>query len=358
MKIVGRFQHLSSSRRNEAHKMQSAPTFYVVPGSTVKRVIDDNKQQVFDAVEAAYRLHDSADTVNPPSYFLQYPDKPSARIIALPAHLGGGVQKSGIKWISSFPQNKSSNLARASAVLILNDATTGYPLACLEASLISATRTAASAALAAEHISPHPFEGTLAVIGTGVIARTTIEWLLFRNWKFMKISLYDVDRKEAEQFSKWLSDHHDIQAVIQDRLEDTLSDSSLILFTTTTLAPYLADEKLFEHSPTVLHLSLRDICVNVILASQNIVDDVGHCLQAKTSLHLTEMATGNRDFVSGSLVDLLEKKFQPDHERSRIFSPFGLGVLDLAVGNFVFEAATLSGEAVAVPDFFSNSTRW
>jgi ornithine cyclodeaminase len=51
------------------------------------------------------------------------------------------------------------------------------------------------------------------------------------------------------------------------------------------------------------------------------------------------MAIGNRDFVSGSLVDLLEKKFKLDHDRPRIFSPFGLGVLDLAVGNFVLEAS-------------------
>ena len=244
--------------------MLSAPTFYVVPGSTVKRVIDDNKKQVFDAVEAAYRLHGSGNTLNPDSYFLRYPDRPSARIIALPAHLGGAVQKSGIKWISSFPENKASNLARASAVLILNDATTGYPLACIEASLISATRTAASAALAAEHISPNPFKGILGVIGTGVIARTTVQWLLFRNWKFRKIKLYDVDRKEAEHFSRWLRDQHNLQADIQDRLEGAISDSSLILFTTTTLDPYLADEKLFEHCPTVLHLSLRYICVNVI----------------------------------------------------------------------------------------------
>ena len=122
--------------------MPSAPTFHVIPGSTVKRVIDDNKKQVFDAVEAAYRLHGSGNTLNPDSYFLRYPDRPSARIIALPAHLGGAVQKSGIKWISSFPENRASNLARASAVLILNDATTGYPLACIEASLISATSTA------------------------------------------------------------------------------------------------------------------------------------------------------------------------------------------------------------------------
>ncbi len=338
--------------------MAAAPTFYVVSGSTVKKVIDDNRSQVFDAVEAAYRLHGSGNTLNPDSYFLRYPDNPGARIIALPAHLGGAVQKSGIKWISSFPENRASNLARASAVLILNDATTGYPLACIEASLISATRTAASAALAAEHISPNPFNGTLGVIGTGVIARTTIEWLLFRNWKFRKISLYDVDRRESEQFSKWLRAQHNLQADIQDRLEDAISDSSLILFTTTTLEPYLADEKLFAHAPTVLHLSLRDICVNVILTAQNIVDDVAHCLKAKTSLHLTEMATGNRDFVSGSLVDVLEKKFELDHDRPRIFSPFGLGVLDLAVGNFVLEAAKSSGAAIAIPDFFSNSARW
>src|SRR5271169_808435 len=338
--------------------MPSAPTFHVVPGSTVKRVIDDNMKQVFDAVEAAYRLHGSGNTLNPDSYFLRYPDRPSARIIALPAHLGGAVQKSGIKWISSFPENRASNLARASAVLILNDATTGYPLACIEASLISATRTAASAALAAEHISFNPFEGTLGVVGTGIIARTTVDWLLFRNWKFHKINLYDVDYKETEHFSKWLRDRHNLQANIQDRLEGAISDSSLILFTTTTLDPYLSDEKLFEHCPTILHLSLRDICVNVVLASQNIVDDVNHCLKARTSLHLTEITTGNRDFVSGTLVDVLEKRLKPDYARPRIFSPFGLGVLDLAVGNFVLEVAVSSGAAVALPDFFSNSARW
>ena len=338
--------------------MPSAPTFCVIPGSAVKGAIDGHRKDVFDAVEAAYRLHASGNTVNPDSYFLRYPDKPSARIIALPAHLGGAVQISGIKWISSFPENRASNLARASAVLILNDAATGYPVACIEASLISATRTGASAALAAEHISPNPFEGTLGIVGTGVIARTTFEWLLFRNWKFRKISLYDADRKEAEQFSKWLREQHNLRADIEDRLEGALSDASLILFTTTASKPYLADETLLKHAPTVLHLSLRDICVNVVLASQNIVDDVDHCLKAGTSLHLAETATGNRNFVSGTLVDVLERKFKLDHDRPRIFSPFGLGVLDVAVGNFVLEAAKASGTAMALPDFFSNSARW
>ena len=338
--------------------VRSAPSFFVVPGETVKRVLDDHKREVFDAVETAYRLHGAGQSVNPDSYFLRYPDKPSSRIIALPAHLGGTVQKSGIKWISSFPENRASNLARASAVLILNDPVTGYPVACIEASLISAARTAASAALAAENMSEKPFAGTLGVIGTGVIARTTVEWLMFRNWKFDRANLYDVDKAEAEKFSGWLRDVYDLEVVIHDRLDDAISDSSLVVFATTTLEPYLADEELLRHSPTVLHLSLRDICPNVILSSQNIVDDIEHSLKARTSLHLAEMEQGNRDFIAGTLVDVLEKKVDFDTDRPRIFSPFGLGVLDLGVGNFVLEAASSSGGAMELPHFYSNANRW
>ena len=338
--------------------VSAAPTFYVIPGTAVKTAIDGNRRQVFDAIETAYRLHADGAAINPDSYFLRYPDKPRARIIALPAHLGSTVQKSGIKWIASFPDNIAANLARASAVLILNDATTGYPVACLEGSLISATRTAVSAALAAENISATPFEASLAVIGTGLIARTTVEWLLYRNWKFPEIRLFDLDRAESQRFANWLHDDHGLAAAIADDLEGAVSGATLIVFTTTAGEPYLADEKLFAHAPTVLHLSLRDICENVILASQNIVDDVDHCLKANTSLHLTEQRTGNRDFIAGTLVDVLDKRIALDAKGARIFSPFGLGVLDIALGNLAYERAVASGTAIAVPDFFSNSARW
>jgi ornithine cyclodeaminase len=336
----------------------AAPTFYVVSGSTVREVIDNNPERVFQAVETAYRLHAARESINPDSYFLRYPEKPRNRIIALPAHLGGTIQKSGIKWISSFPENTATNLARASGVQILNDATTGYPLACIEASLISATRTAASAALAAEHTHPRPGAASLCVVGTGVIARTTVEWLQARHWQFSQINLYDLSHAEAERFRKWLHDRYAAPAVVHDNIEEAVSRSSLIIFATTALEPYLADESLLAPAPTVLHLSLRDICPNIILASQNIVDDIEHCLKARTSTHLAEMETGNRDFVSGTLVDVIDKKVALDFNRPRIFSPFGLGVLDLAVASLVLDAAIASKAAIAVPDFFSNSARW
>ena len=119
----------------------------------MQQVLQGREQQIMELIETAYRLHGAGESVNPPSYFLRFPERPSARIIALPASLGGQLGVHGLKWISSFPDNVASGIPRASAVLILNDGVSGYPFACLESSIISATRTAASAALAAHWFS-------------------------------------------------------------------------------------------------------------------------------------------------------------------------------------------------------------
>ena len=120
--------------------------FGVIGGRQVERVLRGRQKQIVDLVEATYRRHSAGDSVNPPSYFLRFPDRPSDRIIALPASIGGKLRVDGLKWISSFPENVAAGMPRASAVLILNDHQNGYPFACLESSIISATRTAALAA--------------------------------------------------------------------------------------------------------------------------------------------------------------------------------------------------------------------
>lgn len=338
--------------------MVELPEFYVVSGATVKEVIDDCSGEIFSAVETAYRLHAAGESINPDSYFLRFPEQPRNRIIALPAQLGGNVQRSGLKWIASFPENTAANLARASAVQILNDSRTGYPVACMEASLISATRTAASAALAAEALSPSSLAGTLCMVGTGIIARATFDWLKFRGWTFDKVKLFDINSTETERFAEWLGSHHGERAEVEHSLGAAISDASLIVFATTALEPYLDDPELCSHAPTILHLSLRDIAANVVLEGQNFVDDIDHCLKQRTSVHLAEIETGNRDFISGTLVDVLDKKCTIDPKKPRIFSPFGLGVLDIAIADFVLGEAIARKRATAIPDFFSNSVRW
>src|SRR5689334_16403268 len=147
----------------------TVPPFAVISGGQVQRVLQAREKQIVELVEATYRLHGSGDSVNPRSYFLRFPDRRTARIIALPASIAGSVQVDGLKWISSFPANVEAGLPRASAVLILNDHETGYPFACLESSIVSATRTAASAALAADWLSRGRARPTrIGFFGTGL----------------------------------------------------------------------------------------------------------------------------------------------------------------------------------------------
>src|SRR6266446_3060959 len=121
----------------------------IINGKTVFDIVRAHRAECIDVVRNAYLAHDKGQSVNPHSYFLRFPEKPDCRIIALPAFLGDGFGVAGLKWIASYPGNVQRGFPRASAVLVLNNYETGYPFAILESSIISAARTAASAALAA-----------------------------------------------------------------------------------------------------------------------------------------------------------------------------------------------------------------
>lgn len=340
-------------------KSTAPPAFAVISGAQVDRVIGGRHEEVVRIVEAAYRAHGTGDTVNPPSYFLRFPDRPDSRIIALPASIGGARPVDGLKWISSFPRNVDSGLPRASAVLILNDPATGYPLACLESSIISAARTAASAALAARELSAHRGRPRrVGFVGTGLIARFIHSYLIGTGWEFDETGVYDLDRAHAEGFTGYLEREGTPGAVtVHDSAEKLIRSSDLVVFATVSAEPHVTDPGWFTHNPLVLHVSLRDLAPEVVLDAFNVVDDVDHCLKAGTSLHLAEQRTGGRDFVHGTLHDVMTGALTPPAGRPVVFSPFGLGVLDLALGRHVYDTVRAAGELAVVDGFFHEMRR-
>jgi N-[(2S)-2-amino-2-carboxyethyl]-L-glutamate dehydrogenase len=338
----------------------SAPSFAVISGAHVQQALEGHEREIVALVEDAYRLHSAGDSVNPPSYFLRFPDRPSARIIALPASIGGQVGVDGLKWISSFPENVAAGIPRASAVLILNDQDTGYPVACLEGSIISATRTAALAASAASWLSRgRPRPTRVGFFGTGLIARYIHTFLAGTGWSFDEIGVHDLSADSAAGFRGHLeASGAGGRITVHDSAEQLIRSSNLVVFATVAGEPHVGDPAWFEGNPLVLHVSLRDLAPEVLLASTNIVDDVEHCLKAETSPHLTEQLTGNRDFLQATLADVMAGRVTVPADRPAVFSPFGLGVLDLAVGKYVYDQSVRSGELQVVDDFFHELRRY
>jgi ornithine cyclodeaminase len=337
----------------------TVPPFAVISGGQVQRALAGHESEIVGLVETTYRLHGAGDSINPPSYFLQFPDRPSARIIALPASIGGDIRVDGLKWISSFPENVAAGIPRAAAVMILNDHDTGYPFACLESSIISATRTAASAALAADWLSRgRPRPTRVGFFGAGLIARYIHTYLTGTGWAFDHIGVYDTATASADGFRDYLRRADGTQPITVYRsAKELIRTSDLVVFATVAGKPHVNQPGWFAHNPLVLHVSLRDLAPEIILRAANVVDDVEHCLRAETSPHLAEQLTGNREFLTGTLEEVMSGRITVPTDRPIVFSPFGLGVLDLAVGKHVYDQVARSGQLLLAHDFFHELRR-
>jgi 2,3-diaminopropionate biosynthesis protein SbnB len=324
--------------------------FHVVPGTAAAEILATSRPLVLDRVRETYLLHHQGATINPDSYFLRFPDDPGSRVIALPAYLGGSVDRIGIKWIASFPGNLDAGLPRASAVLILNDAATGVPVACLEAAHISAARTAASAALAALSLTSGRQPRRLAFVGTGVIAATILDYLHAVAYPLAEVTCFDLAADRAGAFAARAAAVTGRPARPAGNLAEAL-DSDVVVFATTTSAPHVPGDTRLRPGQLLLNISLRDLPPELLLRADNIVDDVDHCLKAGTSPHLAEQLTGGRDFVTGTLGGLLAGEVELRPGRPVVFSPFGLGVLDIAVGSLVLDEARRRGTALPIAGF-------
>ena len=199
----------------------------------------------------------------------------------------------------------------------------------------------------------------IGFFGTGLIARYIHKFLAGTDWSFDEIGVYDLSADSAAGFRGYLEKSDAAsQITVHDSAEQLIRSSDIVVFATIAGEPHVNDLSWFEHNPLVLHVSLRDLAPEIILASTNFVDDVEHCLKANTSPHLAEQLTGNRDFLEGTLGDLMAERVTVPVDRPLIFSPFGLGVLDLAVGKHVYDEVTRAGDLHVVEDFFHELKRY
>lgn len=324
-------------------------------GEEVRELLDGREDEVMQAVAQAYRAHGTGDSDLPHSIFLRFPHDPTARVIALPGFVGGDLRVAGMKWIASFPKNLNEGMERASATMVLNSADTGRPHAFMEASLISAKRTAASAAVAAAHLHAGLDHSLVGIIGCGPISLEMVRFLRAALPGIQSLLVFDLSAERAGNFRAVVERELGIDDVrFAASTEEVLATASLVAFGTTAAAPHVQALPAGPRPQTILNISLRDLSADIILGADNVVDDVDHVTRAATSIHLAEQKMGNRDFVRCTLADVLDGRAPARAGDSgvTIFSPFGLGVLDLAVAQLVYERAPVEGIGTMLDNFF------
>jgi 2,3-diaminopropionate biosynthesis protein SbnB len=313
----------------------------ILKADDVLSLLAGREREVIESVRLAYEAHAGGDSALPHSSFLRFPSDERNRIIALPAYLGEEFAVAGIKWISSFPGNLEMGLDRASAVVILNSSRTGRPEAVIEGSIISAKRTAASAALAAERLHRGRPSRNAAFLGCGLINFEIARFLLAALPDLRRFTVCDLDAGRAAQFAARCRAEFGVEAEVAPDVRALLRSAPLVSFATTAARPHVDDLNDCQPGTTLLHISLRDLAPELILASDNVVDDVDHVCRAQTSVHLAEQLSGARDFIRCTLADVLRgaAPARRDEQDVTIFSPFGLGVLDVALGKYVLRRA-------------------
>ncbi|MEY4510005.1 MAG: hypothetical protein RLZZ450_2127 [Pseudomonadota bacterium] len=119
------------------------------------------------AVEEAFAAHARGEARMPSKVYLDLPEH-NGDFRAMPALFG---DYAGLKWVNAHPNNRArSGLPTVMGTYVLSDPRSGFPLAIMDATLLTALRTGAAAAVATKHLANLPLT-RIGFIGCGVQAR-------------------------------------------------------------------------------------------------------------------------------------------------------------------------------------------
>jgi alanine dehydrogenase len=173
-------------------------------------------REAYDAVRSAFVSYHRGEWTMPPKVYVT--NYPAGDFRAMPA-LGGG--HAVLKWVTSFPGNPARGLPTVTGLVLLSNADTGQLEAVLDASAVTALRTAAAAVVAADALA-RPGASSCAVVGCGVNGAETARMFVAHGRQPL---VWDVDPRRREDVASLL----DIRAA--DSAEDALGCDIVVTVT-------------------------------------------------------------------------------------------------------------------------------
>lgn len=310
--------------------------------------IDGDSSALYTAaVHHAFMLHANGQSVQPLKPYLRWDSNGqhhiADRIIAMPAYLGGNAPVAGLKWVGSKHDNPvQRGIERASALVILNDPQTNYPIAILEGSRINAMRTGAVTSLAASYLAKKDFS-RVSCIGCGPIGTAQLFTLFEQFPTASHLYLFDRDATVAQHLVENLQQRFpQIEYSIMATAKDALQEGEVVLLCTTTDQPYVSYDFL-QKGAFVSNVSLMDVHKDVFTrADKVVVDDWMQCnREGKVINLLVEEGLFSFEQIHAELGDLVNGR-RPGRETDEeiiLFNPMGLAIEDIACAQAIYQRA-------------------
>lgn len=330
--------------------MQKAAEFLYLDQTAVLAAGVLDMPQAMEAVGDAFAQYELGRCKQPYKVVLRNGDDASCeedgRFNGLFAIVGKPPIATGMKWIGSFPHNRKRGLPRASALVILNSPETGFPIALMDATLISAVRTGAVTALGSAFLAPKATE-KIGVVGAGVQARAQILGLITALPAVKEIAIYNRTRAHAEALAQECKRRWGAPVALASSMEAALRDADVVLTTTTALEPIISGEYIKPGALTI-QLAGHECEFDLIAQCSKIVVDDWDVLKHRGIISPAVMHA--RGFLSDSAIHatlgqlILRRKPGRENDSERIhFAHMGMGIADVALAFSVYQRARAMG---------------
>jgi len=175
------------------------------------------------------------DVVMPLRSLVRLPDG-SGLLGLMPGYLGN-PQSFGLKVVSVMPGNHGTPYDSHQGVVMLFGIARGEPLAILDATAITAVRTAAASAAATQALARDD-AGDLALIGSGTQARTHLEAMQCVR-TLRRVRVWSRNRANAERFAREEGAKRDVTIEVCASAADAVQGADLVCTTTSARTPVL-----------------------------------------------------------------------------------------------------------------------
>lgn len=271
----------------------------------------------------------------------------------MPAHRAGPRAVFGMKVLCVMPGNPAHGLDSHQGQVLLADGETGQLRALLDASAVTAIRTAAVSALATRLLA-RTNARVLAIVGTGVQARKHLESIpLVRPIAHVRVA--GRTPGHASTFAKEAAAHAAFPIEAAESVQAAVRDADIVVTATSSATPVLARRWLAEgchvnaigaSRPTHQELDVETIADALLFTDrrESLEHEAG---EYRLALEKGLIADSH---VRGELGELLTGKRQgrTSDDQLTLFRSLGLAVEDLTAAEYVLERAKASGVGVTV----------